>query len=128
MVLDELLELLQSDDKLKELLGVTEEDPKIYAFGVDEIRDCIVYKLIPQTSDGVKEQSRFEVTIITQDMGLGLEVLEQVKTILLTIGDQTKTTNILEISLNGGGCLENIETNTIHHKAYFIIKSRRRAK
>lgn len=128
MLIDDILSLLKVDNELKELLGCTDEDPRIYPFGVDGVKDCIVYKFMPQISDGIKEQSRVEITIITQAMELGLKILEQLKTVLLTIGDQSKTNNILEISLNGGGCLENIETNTIHHKAYFIIKSRRRTK
>lgn len=128
MLIDEVLCLMKTNDALKALLNVTDDDPKIYPFGADSVKDCIVYKLIPQTDDGIKEQSRLEITIITHDIGLGLNILEALKNILVTVGDMPKTSNILEISLNGGGCLENLETNTIHHKAYFIIKSRRRTK
>lgn len=128
MLIDEILCLMKTNDELNALLNATDDDPKIYPFGADRVKDCIVYKLIPQTDDGIKEQSRLEITIITHDIELGLNILEELKNILVTVGDQSKTSNILEISLNGGGCLENLETNTIHHKAYFIIKSRRRTK
>ena len=124
MILYEILELFNNSQELIEVLGISEEDPKIYPFGTEHIQECIIYKFIPITSDGIKEQNRLELTIITVDDLRGLSILETVKSILLTRGDTQKTSNILEVSLNGGGTLENLETGTIHRSAFFIVKNR----
>lgn len=112
MVIEELYALLQS-------VGCP-----VCAFGTDSLRDCIVYQYIPLLSDGIKEQGRLETTIITQDMDKAYRLLEKLKEALLTVGDERKTNSIYEIFHNGGGCLENAETNTIHLKANFTVKSR----
>ena len=112
MILDQLLEVLRP-------LGYP-----LRPYGSEEIEDCIVYNFVPVSSDKIKEQNRLEITVIALSVGKGLEMLEEIKEALLTLGDQNKTDNILEISLNGGGSLENIETKTFHFKAFFIVKSR----
>lgn len=114
MVIEELYALMQS-------VGCP-----VYAFATETVQDCIVYQYIPLLSDGVKEQGRLETTIITQDMEKAYRLLEKLKGALLTVGDERKTNGIYEISHNGGGCLENAETNTIHLKANFTVKSRAR--
>lgn len=98
----------------------------VYLFCTNEIAECILYNFVPLTSDGIKEQGRLEVTIIAFSMEKAQEMLKKVKEVLLTVGDQPKTNTILEIALNGGGCMENIDTATIHLKAFFSVKSRYR--
>lgn len=95
-------------------------------FGTEIIEDCILYKLVPVSNDGVKQQDRLEITVISTDLLTAYTMLENVKKAILTIGDEKINDDILEISLNGGGSLENIETKTYHLKAYFIVKSRYR--
>ena len=51
-------------------------------------------------------------------------MIENIKQILITLGDNGLNNNILSIELNGGGSLENVETNTFHFKAFFNIKSK----
>lgn len=114
MILDELVNILKS-------LGY-----QVRPFGTEFIGDCIVYNFIPLTSDKIKEQNRLEVTVISQSMATGLKILSDVKEAVLTFGDSPLSNNILEIALSGGGSLENLETNTFHFKAYFIVKSRYR--
>ena len=126
MILDEILDLLKSNTELKSYLKITNRDPKIYPFGTCKVQDCITYKFSNLTSDGVKEQNRFSVTIISKDMARAYKILELTKNALLTVGDEAKTNNILEISLNGGGDpMENLETGTVHIKAIFIVKNRK---
>lgn len=114
MILDEIIVLLKA-------LGYP-----VKPYGSEKIEDCIIYNFVPLTSDKIKEQSRLEITVITKSMGDGLEILEGVKEILLTRGDEQLTDNILNVALNGGGSLENLETNTFHFKANFIVLSRYR--
>ena len=95
-------------------------------FGTDTIEDCILYKLIPLNNDGVIEQDRLEITAISTDLLKAQQIIDKVKDALLTIGDAKFNNEILEISLNGGGSLENLDTGTYHLKAYFIIQTRYR--
>lgn len=126
MILDEIIELLKNDEALSTFLNISEYDPKIYPFNTSVVQDCIVYKFIPLTSDGIKEQNRMEITAISRDMDRGLKILDLVKSALITIGDEPKTKNILEVSLNGGGTpMENETTGTVHIKANFIVKNRK---
>lgn len=134
MVLDELLNLLSEDTALVDFLkigeiktdakGNTYKDPKIYPFGTQVIQDCIWYNFTNLSSDKLKEQNRFSVTCISQDIGRALQMMKLVKDCLLTLGDEQRTNDILAISLNGGSDpMENIETGTIHIKANFIVKN-----
>lgn len=114
IILDEILDMLKP-------LGYN-----IHPFGTEIIENCIVYNLIPISSNKIIEQSRLEITVIALAMETGLKMIEDIKGVLLTLGDNSLTNNILEIILNGGGSLENLETNTFHFKAFFNIKSRYR--
>lgn len=112
---------------LKEIISILKTlNYPLYPFGSDIIEDCIVYNFVPLTSDKIKEQNRLEITVISKDIETGLIILEKIKGLLLTLGDNKLTDDILEISLNGGGSLENLETNTFHFKAFFIVKNRYR--
>lgn len=114
-----IINMLKADDLLKDLLQATTKDSKIYPFGTSSVQNCILYKNVPVLDDGIKAQYRLEVTVIALDMGIGEQLLAQVKKILLTLGDTKKHSKILACGLSGGGVLENLETNTIHYKAYF---------
>ncbi|AMJ40697.1 hypothetical protein [Anaerotignum propionicum] len=112
---------------LNELVGILRPlGYPVKPFGTTEIEDCIVYNFIPLTSDKIKEQNRLEVTVISKSMEKGLKILEDVKNLLITQGDEQLTDSILNVALNGGGSLENLETNTFHFKANFIVLSRYR--
>ena len=112
---------------LNELLGILKPlGYPIKPFGTTAIEDCIVYNFVPLTSDKIKEQYRLEITAISRIMDRGLKILEDVKGLLLTQGDEQLTDCILDVALNGGGSLENLETGTFHFKANFIVLSRYR--
>lgn len=95
-------------------------------FGTDKIEDCIIYNIVPVSNDGAVQQDRLEITVISKDLLTAQRMLEQVKKVLLTVGDTKFNNDILDISLNGGGSLENLETETYHLKAYFIVTSKYR--
>ena len=88
--------------------------------------DSVNYVLIPESSDGIKEQYRLEITVIAFDFITGMKMLDDVKKALITVGDTPKTDVILSIALNGGGNLVNYETHTHHLKAYFNILAKAR--
>lgn len=114
MILDELVNILKS-------LGYP-----VRPYGTELIRDCIVYNFVPIKSDKIKEQNKLEITVISDSMASGLKILSEVKEALLTFGDTPLSDNILEVTLNGGGSLENLETDTFHFKAYFIVENKYR--
>lgn len=114
IILDEILSILKP-------LGYN-----IYPFGTEKIENCIIYNLIPISSNKIIEENRLEITVISLDMETGLKIVEKIKQELITLGDKPLTNNILTINLNGGGSLENLETNTFHFKAFFNVKSRYR--
>jgi len=88
--------------------------------------NSINYIIIPSSSDGIKEQYRLEITIISDSFLKGAIMLDDVKEVLLTQADEKKTDTILSIELNGGGNMINYLTKTYHMKAYFVIKTRMR--
>ena len=118
MIIDEILTILKNDNTLDTLID------GIYHIASDGVCNCLVYNLEPLTSDRVVEQNRLEITAINSDYITNMNVIKRVKELLLTEGDSALTQNILNVTLNGGGCLENIATSTIHTKINFIIKNR----
>lgn len=96
----------------------------VMALATENKTDCVVYQYIPLLSDGIKEQGRLETTAIASDLKTAYSMIENIKSVLLTIGDERKTETILEITQNGGGCLENTDTHLFHLKANFTVKSR----
>ena len=118
MITLELINLLKNDKKLKAIEGL-----KIVPFGTTN-RKAIVYKVVPLSSDKIKEINRLEITVISEDFLEAEQILDIVKDILLTFGDSQLTNNILSVALNGGGSLEKLETGTIHLSAFFIVKNK----
>ncbi len=123
MVLDDILNILENDVELKQLID------GVHAFGSKK-KNCIVYDYTELTSDKIKAQARLTLTIITtkneNDFTKNLLIHKRVKQLLLTLGDEKLNNDILEVALNGGGILENDESNTIHNKAIFIVKYKER--
>lgn len=111
-ILDEIIE------KLK-IVGYP-----FYHLGTEKIEDCIIYKLEQISSDKIKEQYKLSLNIIALSFEKGLKMQDKIKDIFLTFGDNVASVSIMEISLNGGGIMENLETDTYHFKLYFILKTR----
>ncbi|WP_069999445.1 hypothetical protein [Cellulosilyticum sp. I15G10I2] len=125
MVLDEILNLLKTNSELNALLNPTVIDNKIYMYDTNKDCNCIVYKFIPLTSNGIKAQARLEITCISKDYIVAEQILEQVKKILLTIGSKHNQLNsIKNVSLNGGGSLKDSDLNTFQLKGFFILTYR----
>ena len=114
MIAKEIYTLLTTDGRLK--------DVSITQYATRTIHRSIIFNVIPQSSDKIKESYRVEVTCIDTDYGHAMELLETVKDILLTFGDNQLTDKILSVVQNGGSSLKNESTKTYHLAAYFDIK------
>ena len=114
MITEAIYSLLKNDKRLKETT--------ITQYATTQINNSIVFTVIPQSSDKIKESYRVEVTCIDTDYGHAMELLETVKDILLTFGDDQLTDKILSVVQNGGSSLKNESTKTYHLAAYFDIK------
>lgn len=123
MILDEILSILKNDTELTFILKPTETDKKIYMYETTRSNNCIVYNFIPVTDDGIKAQSRLDITCISKNYDTAYIMLERIKQLLITIADDHLTNNILTIEQNGGGSLKDGEVHKL--KAFFVVKYRK---
>lgn len=124
MIEDALIDMIKNDKQIKEILKPTISNPKVYPYYKNEHINCILHKLVLLSSDGIKEQNRLELTFVHEDELIAKKLMNRVKELLTTVGDNKINNEILEISLNGGGNLVDYQTNTIQLKAFFNIKNR----
>lgn len=124
MVIREILDILKQDTELTELLEATSQNRKIYMNETTFQGDCIVYTYTQLTNDKVKAQSRIEIDCISSDYEKSSLILTRVQELLLTLGDEPATENIIEIIQNGGGHLFDKEIKLHKLKAIFSIKEK----
>lgn len=110
---------------LTELLNILKPMGKIYN-NEGKGSNCIVYKYTPLLSDGIRGQSRLEITICNENQSESLKKLDEIKKLLLTVGAEHKTNNTLEIALNGGGYYFNKEISSHTYKAFFNVSYKER--
>lgn len=115
----EAIALMLNDDELKELIG-----SNIFPNRTEYLGDCIVYNFHTITQDKKVQKCRLQITIIAATTALTVAIEERVKTILLTLGDNPLTNDILQVALNGGGTLYDEERTMNHRILYFDIIKR----
>jgi hypothetical protein len=115
----QILSILKNDEALKQLLGASESDSRIYPFSAPLKDKCIVYTFSPVTDDKILRQDRLEVRTIAKDLETATAIESRVRALLLTLGDTA-----IQIGLNGGGTLEDMKTGTYHLISTFICKYR----
>lgn len=118
-VLVTILGKLNSNANLKAIVS------SINPFGVTDINKAY-YKYINLTSDKVIGQARFEFTVVCDNYINSLKGIAEAKRSLLTLGDEMLDNNILNVTLNGGGSLRDLDTNTYHESAFFTITYKER--
>ncbi|HCT64462.1 MAG TPA: hypothetical protein DIC60_04210 [Lachnospiraceae bacterium] len=123
MILDDILQRLEDDTELKSLLNSTSNNTGIYLNKTDK-SDSITYRFINLSSDGIKEQNRLEINCLSLNYIKANQILDRVKAILLTFGDEQFNNDVLEIALNGGGYLFDDDTKNHIVKAFFIVKNK----
>lgn len=124
-MVSEIIGKLSNDLILKALIGGTEEDSHIYPLNSFINDDCIVYKHIPVSDDGIKSIDRLEITINTTSYSNSLEIENRIKDLILTVGDKPFSNSILEIELNGGGALYDGKRDKVQRILFFNILYRR---
>lgn len=97
---------------------------KLYAVSTRSLDDCVIYNSYTTGSDAISERVRLEVAIITADDAEGRKVEDRIKAALLTCGDEPLSDNVLQVELDGGGTLEDVERGKIHRMLYFTILTR----
>lgn len=107
-------------EDISKILNSTGYSVNYYGACIDDL-DTIVYTIIPQIADTVKEEYRLEITAISKDFVKAMNILDDVKKVILTSGDKSLTDNILSVVQTGGGNIYNYETETHHFKGYFIL-------
>lgn len=116
-----IISVLKADTAVQAQLG-----NRIYPFHTsDPSQDCIVYTPVPLEDDKVKETWRIEITTITKTLENSMSIDNAIRNALLTLGDETLTSGIMQVALNGGGNLFNYETNTYHNTGYYYITYRK---
>lgn len=88
--------------------------------------NTMYYKALKLTSDKVIGQIRFELTVIADTYPKAINAITEAERSLLTFGDIPFSDDILTITRNGGGSMENLDTNTFHETVYFIITHKER--
>lgn len=123
---NEIYTLLSVDSALKTLLGGTATDSKIYPYSAELSKvPCIVYILTPVADDAVKQRNRLELRIIGKSLATITAIDERCRTLLLTIGDKTLSSTVLNVEVNGGGNLSDTATQTTQTITYYNITNRR---
>ena len=97
-------------------------------FGTDTVeKSCIVYKNSTISDNGAVRQDKLELRLITHTLAEAEEIKPLILSTLITIGDNSKL-GYLSCELNGGGQLEDYNTDTIHTLLYFIITKKSEVK
>ena len=120
----EILEILETDNKLMGLIDGTAADPHIYPIETDYLGECLLYDYHTFSADKITEGKRLQITIIAKTLGKTIEIENQLKRLIITLADKPLTNNILQVEVNGGGSLYDNERKMNHRILYFDILSR----
>ncbi|MGL5766020.1 MAG: hypothetical protein ACRCX8_10310 [Sarcina sp.] len=109
---------------LEEVIGLlSANNVQVEAFSTNKTSG-IVYEFANLTSDKIKRQDRFSLTIIDKNYHKALETSEKLKEILLTLADNRCTMSVNSVELSGGGTMYFEDTNTYHVKQIYTLKSK----
>ena len=116
--MEEIISILKNDDELSKY--------PIKPFGQLQVGDGITYEFNSVSSNGIKEVYRLSVTSVAYNITQSLEMINRVKKLLITIGDDKLTNKILKVNQNGGGSACNVVDgkNMYHFTAIFYITRR----
>lgn len=107
---------MKENDDLKKLIGAN-----IYANRTEYLGDCIIYNYHTLLYDKIAKHIRFQITIVAESMEKTLQIEDVVDNLILTLGDEQLTNEILQVRHNGGGSLDDIERKKHHRILYYDI-------
>lgn len=81
----------------------------------------IVYNFTPLTDNKIVRTERLEIHIIADTLAAAWATDEEVRQVLLTIGDEALVEGIHKVEINGGGSMEDAATGTKHLITYYYI-------
>lgn len=115
----ELIQAMLNDVELNKLVG-----SNIFPTQTDYLGDCILYSFHTTMSDRITERCRLQLTIIASTMATTLLIEDRIKYLLLSLGDEPLTNDILRVEINGGGTLYDNDRKKFHRIIYFNILKR----
>ena len=89
-------------------------------FETNKIQDCVCYKYYCDGDNGAVAQYRLELRIISKTVARATDIRNEILQALVTVADNEKL-GYKSCELNGGGTLQDADTNTIHTLLYFDI-------
>lgn len=117
MIEIEVLALLKGCSELITLLG----GERIYPYDTDQI-NSLIYRVVPLSSDKVKETYRLELISVLKDDYTALQIREALKNLLVTMGDSPLTEHIMKcVQVGGSSPIFNESTQTYHTKTNFEL-------
>ncbi|KHD34420.1 hypothetical protein NL50_17225 [Clostridium acetobutylicum] len=124
-----ILNKLNTSEDLKALLDATNTDTKIYPLNANlNSVPCITYTDTPISDDGIIKVSRLEIRVIDNDYDHLQEIINTVSGLLILYEDDAgyvyDGVNIMSCQQNGGGSLEDIQSNMYEKFIYLQIEWR----
>ena len=123
-MITEILTVLKSNTTLASLLSATQQNSRIYATHTDYLGNCIIYNEYTTAANKITNNTRLTISIIADSLAKTHSIEDEVKESLLTLADNPLTTNILQVSLSGGGSIYDYDRQKHHRTLYFTIISR----
>lgn len=120
MVIEEIVSILNNSDVLISLLG----GEHIYPYHTSYLGECVIFQVTPQLDNKAHQTLRVQLSIIAKTFAKALEIEKVIKQLLLTLGDEPLTTNILQVEANGGGSLYDYNRQMYHHYIFLDINCR----
>ena len=107
---------------IKELINLLSKyDLKPYP---DTRAEGISYSYFPVTNDGTVEIGQFELTIANKNLIKCYEAKDEINDILITLGDEQLTNNILSITQSGGGYYRDNDLNIYKLQVNYAVTYR----
>ncbi len=110
---------------MKSILNKIESiiDIPLKAFFTDVVEECLIYKYSAATNNGVVEQNKLEIRIITRTISKAEATQKALNRALINIDDESIIEDVQDIKLNGGGVLYDAGTQMYHYiNNYIVIK------
>lgn len=122
MALEELISILVASNELSILLGASIRDSRIEP--TPRSGEGIGYNFIPLINDGCLQQSQLELKIANANLINCCAIKSIIDSLLITIGDNRLTSNILSCSHNGGGQYKDVDSGLFILQANYTITER----